>query len=98
MKNEMPAPAPRSTFIRIADKKKVNALIKEAKRVGYTVEKSGDFSAKITDPDNAGALVLKAVNMGNCWSISYATAYWGEPEVILPATPTNFAATLHAHP
>lgn len=64
------------SFIRVGKKPAVSGLVKEAKRVGYTVTKNGNFSMDITDPSNSNARVVRATNMGNCWAITYYTEYW----------------------
>ena len=78
-----PATLPaRATFIRLTNgKKRVTALVKEAKRVKYEVKENGGFSYVVTDPENANALVFRAVNVRpGMWAISYATAYFVENE------------------
>lgn len=97
------APA-RKSFMRLAQGKTlVSSLVKEAKRVGYTVKNNGGFSYHVTDhsPEAAtpGAEVFRAVNVRpGMWAISYALAYFIEPEPVLPATPANLAKHLANHP
>jgi len=78
--NTLPA---RKSFIRLGDKKKVIALIKEAKRVGYTVDENKIegrlFNVTVTDPENNNDLVFKSVNVRpGMWGTTYSTKYWVE--------------------
>ena len=96
--------SPRTSFIRIGDKAGVLALVKEAKRVGYVVEKKM-FDAKtvftyvVTDPDNANAMVFRSTNVRpGMWATSYSLKYWDEPANVEPRTPTNFQKYITTHP
>jgi hypothetical protein len=90
--------AQRPTFTRVCQQDHVKALVKEAKRVGYTIEKNS-YSYKVYDPTKEGALVFRAVLMGrNVWGITYSRLYWQEPDPIMPATPINFSRHITAKP
>lgn len=82
------APA-RASFTRVTnDPKHITALVREAKRVGYTVKTDAGFSHVVTDhtDGNAGALVFRAVQVRRgLWAVTYATAYWQEPPMPAPA-------------
>jgi hypothetical protein len=72
---------PRTTFTRIGVKAQVTALVKEARRVKYTVTTNGGFFYEVRDPENANALVFKSVAlMPGRWVTTYSLAYWQEPE------------------
>lgn len=86
---EIPA---RTTFPKIADYATVKAFVKEAGRVGYSVDvrKMGRTPFSITVKDGE-ALVFKAVNMGRIWAMTFSTAYFEEPEMPEARTPTTYA-------
>lgn len=93
----------RNSFIRLSDLARVKALVTEARRVGYHVKTVAGFSHHITDhsPEavTPGAEVFRAVQVRpGVWAISYSLSYWEEPAAVMPATPENFAKTIHAHP
>ena len=94
----------RTSFIRISDKATVTALVKEAKRVGYKVEKKmfdakTVFSYVVTDPENANAVVFRSTNVRpGLWATSYSLTYWDEPAIVEPRTPTNFQKFITTHP
>ena len=95
----MPNPT-RKTFVRVADSAKVHQLLAEARRVRYTVERAHGFPLyKVTDPDHAGALVFKAVQVNpTLWAITYATDYWQEPAMVSRPTPRDFANHIKTQP
>jgi hypothetical protein len=71
----------RKSFTRIGKKDIVRALIKEAKRVGYLVEKD-DMSFHVKDDSNGHSVVRGIqVNRG-IYGITYFTEYWQEPEMV----------------
>lgn len=85
MMNTITSLPPRQTFMRVGRKSYVNGLIKEARRVGYTVAPMGsaDFvwGYTVTDPTNAEAKVFKAVALDkSTWAITYHTPYFQENE------------------
>lgn len=89
----------RTTFIRVCQKPHVTSLVKEAKRVGYTITKRGGYAVQVNDPDNNGALVFKAVNVRpNVWAVSYALAYWAEEAPAAPLTPIQFGKLINTQP
>jgi hypothetical protein len=72
---------PRKTFIKIYAAKALTPLIKEARRVKYTVTKT-DLIATVTDPENDNALVFKAVLVNRAmWGVTFSEEYF----VDLPA-------------
>jgi hypothetical protein len=76
---------PRKTFIKIYAAKALTPLIKEARRVKYTVTKT-DLIATVTDPENNDALVFKAVLVNRAlWGVTFSTAYWNDPMAQAPA-------------
>lgn len=98
--------SPRTSFIRIGDKAGVLALVKEAKRVGYKVEKhmlgKMVFAYVVTDPGDFGLgtdLVFRSTNVRpGLWTTSYSLKYWDEPAIVEPRTPTNFQKFITANP
>lgn len=77
------APA-RSTFIRFLDTKYIKNLIKEAKRVKYTVNISRDgdnvYLYEVFDPEHNNSVVFKSVAMRpNYWATTFSKVYWQEP-------------------
>ena len=99
--------SPRTSFIRVSDKATVTALVKEAKRVGYKVEKKmfdakTVFSYVVTDPGDFGLgtdLVFRSTNVRpGLWATSYSLTYWDEPAIVEPRTPTNFQKFITTHP
>lgn len=77
MQNIAPAP-PRNMFTRLGPNKVASDLRKEAKRVGYNVEKD-DMSFRVTDPENNNAQVVKGIRIRpNFWAITYFRPYWEE--------------------
>lgn len=72
----------RPTFTRICTPKVISAYVKEAKRVGYTVNSSmmsarNAFSHKVSDPENAEALVFRAVQVRpGVWCATFSTVYF----------------------
>lgn len=95
---------PRTSFIRIGDKAGVLANVKEAKRVGYNVEKKmwdakTVFAYVITDPENANEMVFRSTNVRpGVWTTTYSLTYWEEPAIVEPRTPTNFQKYITANP
>jgi hypothetical protein len=74
----------RSTFIRFLTTKYVKSLVKEAKRVKYTVgiSRDGDnvYLYEVFDPEHSNSLVFKAVAMRpNYWATTFSKVYWQEP-------------------
>jgi len=74
----------RSTFIRFLDTKYVKSLIKEAKRVKYTVGISRDcdtvYLYEVFDPEHNNSLVFKSVAIRpNYWATTFSKVYWQEP-------------------
>jgi hypothetical protein len=74
----------RSTFIRFLDTKYVKNLVKEAKRVKYTVNisRNGDnvYLYEVFDPEHSNSLVFKSVAMRpNYWATTFSKVYWQEP-------------------
>lgn len=72
------APPARKSFVRLGQKPQMAALIKEAKRVGYKVEKD-DMLCKITDPENGHKVVTICRVHNAMYAFTYYTEYWGEP-------------------
>jgi len=75
---------PRSTFIRFLDTKYVKSLVKEAKRVKYTVNISRDgdnvYLYEVFDPSHSNSIVFKAVAIRpNYWATTFSKVYWQEP-------------------
>ena len=74
-----------NTYARILSTKEVNALVKEAKRVKYIVNKVRVFSRhqvdSITVLDDAdNALVFKAVRPNrDTWLVTFSKTYWQSP-------------------
>lgn len=88
----------RPSFLRMGDTAKVRELNKEAKRVGYVVTGTSQFSFHCVDPENKH-WVYRAVQVRpKQWAISYSTEYWVEPQPVLPATPLNLRKHLMNHP
>jgi hypothetical protein len=76
----------RSTFIRFLTTKYVKSLVKEAKRVKYTVgiSREGDnvYLYEVFDPEHNNSLVFKSVAMRpNYWATTFSKVYWQEPAV-----------------
>ena len=75
----------KNTYTRILSPKEVNALVKEAARVKYIVNKVRVFSRhqvdSITVLDDAdNALVFKAVRPNrDTWLVTFSKAYWQDP-------------------
>jgi hypothetical protein len=74
----------RSTFIRFLDTKYIKNLIKEAKRVKYTVNisRNGDnvYLYEVFDPEHNNSVVFKSVAMRpNYWATTFSKVYWQEP-------------------
>jgi hypothetical protein len=78
----------RSTFIRFLTTKYVKSLVKEAKRVKYTVGISRDSESskgniylyEVFDPEHNNSLVFKSIAMRpNYWATTFSKVYWQEP-------------------
>lgn len=75
------------TFVKLARTPVVKSFVKEAKRVGYSVEvgRMGDdgkgqiYYYKVTDGEN---LVFKAMMVQRMvWGMTFSKKYWQEPAV-----------------
>ena len=70
----------RGTFIRMCRAEYVKGLVKEAKRVKYTITRDADWWVEVTDPDHDNSLVFKAVQMQpRIWGVTFSKVYWQEP-------------------
>jgi hypothetical protein len=83
------APA-RTSFTRLCATTFVKGLVKEAKRVKYTVNvlRDNDFGNgpiwgyEVFDPENGDALVFKSICVRpNMWGTTFSKVYWVEPTV-----------------
>jgi len=71
-------------FTRLIDPKRVAADIKEAKRVGYLVEKD-DMSFYI-NCDETGDLVMNGIRVNRSfYACSFSRNFWEEPPIVLTA-------------
>lgn len=72
-------------FVRLISPKKVAEDIKEAKRVGYLVEKD-DISFYVND-DETGDLVMMGIKVNRSfYATTFSKAYWQEPPIKVSAT------------
>ena len=73
----------RSSFIRLIDTKYVKNLVKEAKRVEYTVNvlrSSAIYGYEVYDPTHDNSVVFKAMLVRpNYWAATFSKVYWQEP-------------------
>jgi hypothetical protein len=72
----------KNTFLKLMSPDKVRELVKEAKRVKYTVEgKLSESFLEVTDPDYANVMVFRGVEVRRgVWSVSFSKLYWQSPE------------------
>ena len=69
------------TYMRVLSTKEVNALVKEAQRVKYIVNKSRDFRShvEVLDDEN-NAMVFKALRWNRLtWHVTFSKTYWQSP-------------------
>lgn len=80
----------RTKFRRICSTNFVKNLVKEAKRVGYTVDvfRNGDmnkgsvYGYQVFDPTHDNSLVFKAIAIRpDNWGTTFSKVYWQEPTV-----------------
>ena len=72
-------------FVRLISPKKIAEDIKEAKRVGYLVEKD-DISFYVND-DETGDLVMMGIKVNRSfYATTFSKAYWQEPPIKVSAT------------
>jgi hypothetical protein len=70
----------RQTFLKVCSTSYIKGLVKEAKRVKYTVNHDAGYWYEVLDPDHANALVFKAVHIKpNMWATTFSKVYWQEP-------------------
>jgi len=69
------------TYMRLLSTAEVNALVKEAQRVKYIVNKSRDFRSHVEVLDDANnALVFKALRWNRrTWHVTFSKTYWQSP-------------------
>jgi hypothetical protein len=69
----------KNTFIKLMAPKTVTAYLKEAKRVGYLIEKD-DMSFVVKD-DETNDLVFKGIRMNRTfYAVTFNKGYWMEPD------------------
>ena len=78
----------RSSFTRIINTEYVKELVKEAKRVKYSVETFKDsdtgkgrvWGYEVRDTDHDNSLVFKVILLrANGWAGTFSKVYWQEP-------------------
>ena len=69
----------KNTFIKLVRTADLNALVKEARRVKYLVERD-DISVTVHDDEAPHALVFKAIQVQRgIWGTTFSKDYWQEP-------------------